>query len=608
MSTTTILMNLFKHVRQHYGHSTVKKIRDFENVENRIARHRNHLVFSLRCKDDGLIPPSLKLRSPINTNRAREIINKAQKQLLQERIRVISNKIDNFKGIREQRIADLETWLPSDINNKVKSLIAKSRETTFTSAKWRQTEKLKRLKEKSQGRNPVNKVHAGHKTDDVDLSGAQLKRWVLNLSKYKLNDAQTSLLAKGMNYAPTPQSLPVDDIIEATEKACLRFDKAESEQLRGEIIGTLRSVKIPPSNLTKEEQKALKDLKSEETIMILPSDKGRASVVMDKQDYENKIKIMLDDERTYEKLNKDPTKAYKSQLVRTLTRLKEENKINQKDYDYLYPTSDSIPRMYCTPKIHKPGTPLRPIVDYTSSIGYATSRSMADILAPIIGKTEYHVKNSQQLAEDLAEVYIEEDEIFNSHDVVSLFTNVPIDETLAIIKDRLEADNTLHQRTKLNVDDLMEILKFLCTTTYFVFRGQIYRQRFGTAMGSPVSAIIAEFCMEFLEQKAVATAPLNCRPKLWKRYVDDVLEIVKEGSVQQLTDHLNQTEPTGNIQFTHESEKDCQIPFLETLITRKPDGTVKLLIIQKTHPYRPIFELQFPPPPTTQAWRHQNTS
>ena len=167
---------------------------------------------------------------------------------------------------------------------------------------------------------------------------------------------------------------------------------------------------------------------------------------------------MLDDERTYEKLNKDPTKAYKSQLVRTLTRLKEENKINQKDYDYLYPTSESIPRMYCTPKIHKPGTPLRPIVDYTGSIGYATSISMADILAPIISKTEYHVKNSQQLAEDLAEVYIEEDEIFNSHEVVSLFKNVPIDETLAIIKDRLEADNTLHQRTKLNVDDLMEIL------------------------------------------------------------------------------------------------------------------------------------------------------
>ena len=103
-------------------------------------------------------------------------------------------------------------------------------------------------------------------------------------------------------------------------------------------------------------------------------------------------------------------------------------------------------------------------------------------------------------------------------------------------------------------------------------------------MGSPVSAIIAEFCMEFLEQKAIATAPIDCRPKLWKRYVDDVLEIIKDGKVKQLTHHLNQTEPTGNIKFTHEPEKDNRIPFLDTLITRKPDGSVKLLIYRKpTH-------------------------
>ena len=51
--------------------------------------------------------------------------------------------------------------------------------------------------------------------------------------------------------------------------------------------------------------------------------------------------------------------------------------------------------------------------DFTGSVGYATSRSMADILDLLIGKTDHHVANSQQLAEDLAEVYIEEGEMFN---------------------------------------------------------------------------------------------------------------------------------------------------------------------------------------------------
>jgi len=53
----------------------------------------------------------------------------------------------------------------------------------------------------------------------------------------------------------------------------------------------------------------------------------------------------------------------------------------------------------------------------------------------------------------------------------------------------------------------------------------IYQQRFGTAMGSPVSPIIANLFTEWLEQRAIATAPVNCRPRLWKRFVDDTSEV-----------------------------------------------------------------------------------
>ncbi|XP_053372991.1 uncharacterized protein LOC128546467 [Mercenaria mercenaria] len=87
--------------------------------------------------------------------------------------------------------------------------------------------------------------------------------------------------------------------------------------------------------------------------------------------------------------------------------------------------------------------------------------------------------------------------------------------------------------------------------------------------------------MEFLEQQAIATAPLDCRPKLWKRYVDDVLEIIRKGQVQNLTEHLNKVDTTGSIQFTHEAEEDGKIPFLDTLIVRQPDGSVKLLVYRK---------------------------
>ena len=84
------------------------------------------------------------------------------------------------------------------------------------------------------------------------------------------------------------------------------------------------------------------------------------------------------------------------------------------------------------------------------------------------------------------------------------------------------------------MDDVMELLEFILTTTYVCFRGQIYRQKFGTAMGSPVSPLVANLFMEYLEQKLLDTAPMEMKPRLWKRYVDDIFifEVVKKSSVE----------------------------------------------------------------------------
>ena len=82
-----------------------------------------------------------------------------------------------------------------------------------------------------------------------------------------------------------------------------------------------------------------------------------------------------------------------------------------------------------------------------------------------MGTTEHHVVNSKDISESLAEVIIQEGEIFNSHDVVSLFTNTPIDQSSDVIKVRLQNDNTLKDRTLLSVEDIRELLKVVLTTT-----------------------------------------------------------------------------------------------------------------------------------------------
>ena len=105
---------------------------------------------------------------------------------------------------------------------------------------------------------------------------------------------------------------------------------------------------------------------------------------MDVSYYEGKISDMLNNERTYEQLTSDPTSKYKRELVAILTRLYKEDKITNKQYDLLYPTAENILRIYGMPKIHKPGNKVRPIVDYTGTIGYQiylNSKNLAEDLA-----------------------------------------------------------------------------------------------------------------------------------------------------------------------------------------------------------------------------------
>ena len=78
---------------------------------------------------------------------------------------------------------------------------------------------------------------------------------------------------------------------------------------------------------------------------------------------------------------------------------------------------------------------------------------------------------------------------------------------LNIIKDLLDKDTTLKERTVMEVGDIILLLEFCLKNTYFSFQGQFYEQVEGAAMGSPVSPIVANLYMEYLEQKALSTAP-----------------------------------------------------------------------------------------------------
>ena len=125
------------------------------------------------------------------------------------------------------------------------------------------------------------------------------------------------------------------------------------EDLRGRVYGILRHAKPPNDNLTKEQRKTLKELKDLEDEVILPADKDNATVVMRREDYSTKMKVMLEIS-TYQQLGKYSTATQESRLSSKLKELKKCSEMTGNRYHQLRPTGSQHPESMVFPKSTNP--------------------------------------------------------------------------------------------------------------------------------------------------------------------------------------------------------------------------------------------------------------
>ena len=303
-------------------------------------------------------------------------------------------------------------------------------------------------------------------------------------------------------------------------------------------------------------------------------------VVMDKEEYIKKSEELLQ-QTAYKELTADPTTKYKNRLINLLKAIKAEGGINNITYKRLYPTGVGSPKYYGLPKIHKTGVPLRPIISSRGSATYETAKELAKILKPLVGRSPHHVQSNKDFLDSIKNIKIKPGECIMSYDVSALFTSIPIEPAINIIKKHLEEDKELHNRTSMTVKHISCLLEFCLKNTYFYFQGRFYEQTEGAAIRSPISPIVANLFMEDLEVHAIKTS--STPPALWKRYVDDTFTIIKKNNRNSFLQHLNSIHP--NIKFTcEEVRSDGSIPFLDTLITPEEDGSLKTSVFRKpTH-------------------------
>ena len=110
--------------------------------------------------------------------------------------------------------------------------------------------------------------------------------------------------------------------------------------------------------------------------IVLTSDKGVATVIMDRQDYINKANSLLN-QNTYRSMPWDPTNTIKNKLISILKRVKNQTGLDSLTYKSMYPTGCVPSKFYGLPKIHKQDTPLRPIVSSCGSVTYGVAKELA---------------------------------------------------------------------------------------------------------------------------------------------------------------------------------------------------------------------------------------
>ena len=418
---------------------------------------------------------------------------------------------------------------------------------------------------------------------ETEIEGLDLEKreekWVINISNQPLTPDQEKLLAHGPNFAVVPKEPPIAQYVAAVENACMRLEEGKVEEFRVQVKSAIQKIKPPRYNLTKGERRAIYELKRDETRMILTADKGVVLVVLNTEDYIKKAEDLLS-QNTYRVLTSDPTMRLKNKMITLLKTIKSKGNISEELYKRLYPTGARAPKFYGLPKIHKPGMPLRPIVSSSGAATYQTAKEVARILKPLVGKSEYHVINTQDFIESIKGIHLGRDQCMVSYDVKALFTSEPTTKACNIIKQKLKEDTELNQRTSLTID-IISLLEFCITSTYFSFQGKYYEQVEGAAMGSPLSPIVANIYMEHFEVEAIRSAPSP--PQLWKRFVDDTFTILQSSKKEEFLEHLNSFDP--KIQFTAEEQReDGALPFLDILVSPEEDGSLSTSVYRKpTH-------------------------
>ena len=234
------------------------------------------------------------------------------------------------------------------------------------------------------------------------------------------------------------------------------------------------------------------------------ADKGNTVVILNRKHYACKIKYILNDKSRFQKVYIDHEKILnnlihmENRVTEVLKNLRDKKEISIEQYKDLNPSGSRPGIMYGSAKNHKivtDGLPsFRPILSTIGTPTYKLEKFLIQMLGPLT-TNEYNIKNSFTYAEKLQSSHSKL--VMASSDIESLFTNIPLQETIDVSVENLFKDVDVDNLSK---DSFRELLTSTMSETLILFDQEFYKQHDGVATGSPLGPTLANVFLCYREK------------------------------------------------------------------------------------------------------------
>ena len=393
---------------------------------------------------------------------------------------------------------------------------------------------------------------------------------------------------KGLNYALPPKKLKYEDYLLNFEllirsvnssNSCRDSEidnfKIELRHIANSTLSFYNGKKKKLENITEEEQNALNELISLETIIVQIADKGNVIVIVDKNTYIDKVEALLSDTSKFSPIiftnEQDDLKHIlerERDINKFLSKLVTNGVITAEQQKTLSPCGSAPGILYGVCKVHKrvpegEVPPFRPILSAINTPSYKLAKYLVPILAPLTSN-EYVTKDSFHFA---ANIKKQNSKYFmTSYDVDALFTNIPLDETIEICVNKLYGNKRKYKG--FSKQEFREMLQLAVKDSLFIFNGKYYIQCDGVAMGSPLGPTLANVFLCFWEPQWLRECPKQFSPLFYNRFMDDTFTLfASEDHVKKFHKFLNTRHK--NMSFTYEVEQNKCLPFLDVMVNRE---------------------------------------